>query len=84
MIAQFGKNSGYIGENLTGTYLMELVGEILARVQREIGGGVVYLECEDNEKLLHFYQREDVGFRIFNERFSADDGIKYIQLFKLI
>ena len=43
---------------LSGNSLMESAMTILSVVQHDIGGGIVYLECEDNEKLLTFYQNE--------------------------
>lgn len=60
---------------------MDLAFEVLERVQHEIGGGVVFLECEDKPKLLDFYQNEKSGFVPFNERYSVSDNTKYIQLF---
>ena len=35
-------------------------------IQNEIGGRYVYLECEDKEKLLAFYQHN--GFILFGKR----------------
>ena len=84
LIAQLGKNSNYSGKQLSGNHLMRLTEEILCQVQREIGGGIVYLECEENEKLLNFYRNEENGYRIFDDRFSLVDNTKYIQLFKFI
>lgn len=55
---------------------------ILAAVQREIGG-MVYLECEDRPKLLAFYENEQNRFRVFGERYSDKDQVKYIQLLRL-
>lgn len=82
LIAQFGKNYALDAEKrLSGNELMDLAFEVLERVQREIGGGVVFLECEDNPKLLDFYQNEKNGFVPFNERYSVSDHTKYIQLF---
>lgn len=49
LIAQFGKNDGVLA--LRGNELMELAFEVLENVQRQVGGGVVYLECEDKEPL---------------------------------
>ncbi len=84
LIAQFGKNYGFKGDmTLSGNSLMDDVFEILERVQRDIGGGIVYLECEDQEKLLGFYQNDKNRFKIFGERFSEADQTKYIQLLKL-
>lgn len=83
LIAQFGKNCmKREGEPLSGNCLMEYTMEILAMAQQLVGGGIVYLECEDKPKLLSFYQNEHNHFQIFNERFSESDGTKYIQLFR--
>lgn len=82
LIAQFGKNYNYNGQPIEGDYLMQLVFEVLEKVQRQIGGGIVYLECEDREQLLKFYQKENNGFQVFDERYSLVDNTKFIQLFK--
>ena len=57
LIAQFGKNDRY-KEKVTGNELMDMTMNILVAVQREIGGGVVYLECEERPQLLSFYENE--------------------------
>lgn len=84
LIGQFGKNYQY--QNILkpdGKELMEAVFRILKHVQREIGGGVVYLECENKPQLLQFYQNDINRFRIFGERFSKPEGVTYIQLLKI-
>lgn len=79
LIAQFGKN--YQQESdLQGNQLMEYVFEVLEQVQRQVGGGVVYLECEDKEPLLKFYNNDANRFRVFDERYSLTDNTKYKQL----
>lgn len=70
-----------LGKGINGNELMDLTFEILEKVQHDIGGGIVFLECEDKVKLLNFYQSEKNGFIPFNERYSVDDNMKYIQLF---
>jgi hypothetical protein len=83
LIAQFGKNYGVNnGHTIEGNRLMELAMDILKRVQHQIGGGVVFLECEDNPVLLDFYQNERNGFRIFGERYSDTDHVKYLKLLR--
>ena len=79
LIAQFGKNYQQMSD-LQGNQLMEYVFEVLEQVQRQVGGGVVYLECEDKEPLLKFYNNESNRFRVFDERYSLTDNIKYKQL----
>ena len=85
LIAQFGKNfsdSIVQPHDWNGTRLMEKALETLCLVQRTVGGGIVYLECEDKPKLLEFYENEQIGFHQFGTRFSGTDNITYIQLLR--
>ena len=83
LLAQFGKNYGVDGGNhVSGSELMELVNDILLDIQRRIGGGIVYLDCEDRPQLISFY--EDKGFQKFAERFSEEDNQKYIQFMRFL
>lgn len=83
LIAQFGKNSAYNGSrNISGNKLMDFCFEILESAQKQVGGGIAFLECEDKKQLLNFYQNENNRFRIFGERFSESEGKKYIQLLR--
>ncbi len=85
LVAQFGKNYQYEeSEVLTGNELMDMTIVTLKEIQRQIGGGVVYLECEDKPKLLSFYQNRENRYQIFGDRYSARDSVKYIQLMKII
>ena len=81
LIAQFGKNYAYDSQ-ISGDRLMDYVFDVLYKIQHLIGGGIVFLECEDNEKLLEFYQSENNGFKKYGERFSDRDNKKYLQLLK--
>lgn len=82
LIAQFGKNDQY-KEKISGNALMDITMSVLVAVQHEIGGGVVYLECEDRPQLLSFYENEQNRYRVFGERYSDRDKVKYIQLLRL-
>ncbi len=83
LIAQFGKNlNESVGNVPAGVQLMENAVKVLQKVQHDVGGGVMYLECEDKQKLLSFYGNSQNGFRVFNERFSEADQTKYIQLLR--
>jgi hypothetical protein len=85
LVAQFGKNYAVDGGNaISGTVLMDLVCDHLKEVQHEVGGGVIFLECEEHEKLLNFYQSPENGFKVFGERFAEADGVKYIQLLRFL
>ena len=83
LLAQLGKNyaveaSGRIG----GKQMMKFVNDILLDIQRRIGGGVLYLDCEDNPKLKNFYVSEN--FKEFADRFSSEDERKYIQFMRFL
>lgn len=83
LIAQFGKNSAYVGtRNISGNKMMDLCFEILVSVQKQVGGGIAFLECEDKKQLLNFYQNDNNNFRVYGERFSKTENIKYMQLLK--
>lgn len=82
LIAQSGKNFQHDISLITGQELMDLTMLALKDIQNQIGGGMVYLECEEKPQLLNFYQGEKNGFRIFGERYSEKDEMKYIQLLK--
>ena len=83
LIAQFGKNYAVEQpEDWNGIRLMEKTFETLAKVQHQIGGGVVYLECEDEPKLLEFYQNSQNHFKVFDVRDSESENITYKQLFR--
>lgn len=82
LIAQFGKNSS-CNLSISGDEIMNMALSILSKVQREVGGGIVFLECEDNEKLLDFYQNENNRFIIYGNRYSNKENITYKQLLRL-
>ena len=87
LIAQLGKNFTNGNDTLiAGTDLLQLAVNKIRKVQKEIGGRFMYLECEDNPKLIEFYKR--CNFQIFGKRLLDKDetGIKgeyLIQLFAM-
>lgn len=81
LIAQFGKNySVDDGNRITGKELMHLTHNELLDLQRRVGGGIIYLDCEADAQLISFYEGE--GFRLFGERLSQKDGKSYLQYMK--
>ena len=59
---------------------MALATGVLVNIQRQIGGGIVYLDCEDKEELTSFYKRQN--FKQFDDRYSTEDNQKYIQFMR--
>ena len=82
LLAQFGKNYGVDGgSRIRGEELMEHVDDVLTDIQRRVGGGIVYLDCEDVPRLVAFYEGK-ARYKPFNVRHSTEDGIKYLQYMK--
>ncbi|MBQ7193236.1 MAG: hypothetical protein IJR98_02560 [Synergistaceae bacterium] len=78
LIAQFGKNYGVDdGKRISGSLLMDIANDILVSIQRQIGGGIIYLDCDDDENLKKFY--DDEKFQPFGERFAPEENQQYIQ-----
>lgn len=83
LIAQFGKNSAVSEKwKISGNELMDLAFEVLRHVQYFVGGGVVYLDCENTDKVLEFYKSDYNRFKIFGERVARSEGKLYLQLLK--
>ena len=62
---------------------MDMAISVLSKVQRQVGGGIVFLECEDNDILVNFYQNDNNRFVAYGERFSNKENINYKQLLRL-
>ena len=72
LIGQLGKNyaNGY-DKLITGDELLKLALDKVREMQYIVGGKIVYLECEQKEKLIDFYQSN--GFVNFGTRALARD-----------
>ena len=85
LIAQFSKNYNIPPEErMSGANLMDLTLTYIEDIQKQIGGGVVFLECEDHAELLNFYERDPNSFFPFGVRYSDTDMTKYIQLMRFL
>lgn len=87
LIAQLGKNFTDGNDTLiAGSDLLQLAVNKFRKIQKEIGGRFMYLECEDNKKLLTFYK--NCNFKVFGKRVLDRDetdinGNYLIQLFAM-
>lgn len=88
LIGQLGKNYADGNDTLiTGDELLKLALDKVSEIQKNSGGRYTYLECEDNPKLIKFY--ESNGFIQFGKRNLDPDetnirGSYLIQLLKKI
>nr|DAZ16319.1 MAG TPA: hypothetical protein [Caudoviricetes sp.] len=67
LIAQLGKNFTN-GNNtlISGTDLLHMAMQKIKKIQNEVGGRFAYLECEDVQKLIDFYETN--RFKRFGKR----------------
>ena len=89
LIAQIGKNFFDHNDRLiSGDELLKIACDKVQNIHSEIGGKVVYLECEDKPRLREFYERN--GFREFDRRpldktdrdlFKADYLVQMLRYF---
>ena len=84
LIAQIGKNFKIPEpQRIPGKDLLALAMGELRLAQYEIGGQVVFLECEDgNRKLKSFYEKN--AFVACGKRTDEVDGITYLQMFRFL
>lgn len=83
LIAQFGKNAEIAeAQQIPGSVLMSFAIDTLCIAQHVVGGGVIFLECENKEKLLAFYQNAKNGFKKYSVRRSQEEGKEYIRLLR--
>ncbi|HHX73897.1 MAG TPA: N-acetyltransferase [Firmicutes bacterium] len=74
LIGQLGKNFKNNYNNLiTGDELLLMACQKIKRIQMELGGKIVYLECEDKPVLTEFYERN--GFVTFGQRRLDSDEV---------
>lgn len=83
LLAQLGKNYA-VESSISGNRIMDLVYDRLAVVQHEIGGGIAFLECEDKERLIRFYESGTNAYKRFGVRYSRSDNVKYIQMLRFL
>ena len=87
LIAQLGKNyNAGANERITGEQLLQAAVDTIKELQYMVGGMVVFLEAEDKDKLLYFYQQEN-GFKKFDVRQTNSrkkDSHSLVQLLKVL
>lgn len=72
LIAQLGKNfTNSYNTLITGDELLKLALDKVEKMQSIVGGKIVYLECEDKERLIDFYSEN--GFVNFGKRMLDKD-----------
>jgi len=86
LIAQLGKNFNDKAKGrITGQELLEAAIRQTQILQYQVGGMVAFVEAENKEKLLSFY--ENYGFKRFDTRQTVSSGAEsheLVQLLKLL
>lgn len=77
LIGQLGKNEKY-SNLITGTQLLNLAFLEILKINFDIGGRLILVECENHPKLLRFYSEEG-GFKLYK---NEPDGL--VQLIRKV
>ncbi|WP_088815534.1 MULTISPECIES: GNAT family acetyltransferase [Listeria] len=75
LLGQLGKNCSTIAqkaESVTGEELLALVYKTVKQIHMLVGGRILYLECENNPKIIQFYIKN--GFALLNE-YETPNGL---------
>lgn len=87
LIAQLGKNFwDGLNERISGEQLLQAAVDTIKELQYMAGGMVVFLEAEEEEKLIHFYQDKN-GFKRFDTKEvkgRTEDAHMLVQLLKIL
>lgn len=88
LIAQLGKNfANESNMKITGEQLLQAAVETIKELQYMAGGMVIFLETEDKEKLIKFYEIDN-GFKRFDiretKKCDSDEAHELIQLLKIL
>lgn len=87
LIAQLGKNyANNANDRITGEQLLQAAVDTIKELQYMAGGMVVFLEAEDKEKLMHFYEEENRFKRFSVRQVQPKDGEDHmlVQLLKVL
>ena len=89
LVAQLGKNfTPECSKLITGAQLLNIAINRIAQIQRELGGKIVCVECEDKIKLVSFYEAN--GFVVIQKRknpqaaYSINQSDYLVQLAKYL
>ena len=83
LVAQLGKNfSPSLKNSISGSDLLDGALYILKGIQRGIGGTIVFLETQNNGKLLSFYQGN--GFKALGKRTALHKDGTTAELIRMV
>lgn len=87
LIAQLGKNyKNGANKRITGEQLLQAAVDTIKELQYMAGGMVIFLEAENEEKLMHFYEDKN-GFKRFDTKeikAGTEDVHILVQLLKVL
>ena len=80
LIGQLGRNDTIKSSELPGKDLLNMAISFISKAQKIVGGRIVMIDCENNNKLIKFY--EDNGFILIQEHNKKPMNL--IQMIKVL
>lgn len=85
LIAQLGKNfQNGINKKISGQQLLEIAITKVKELQYMLGGMVVFLETEENDKLLEFYAEQNVFMKFDTRKGTSKKEERLIQMLRVL
>ena len=83
LIAQFGRNFNESSESIKGQTMMDIVIAQIEIIQSLVGGKTVFLECENNIKLISFYESQNFKLLAVPSHFSKTNK-ELLQMYRIL
>ncbi len=83
LIAQFGRNFNKSSESIKGQAMMDIVIAQIETIQSLVGGKTVFLECENNSKLISFYESQSFKLLDSPSHFSMNNK-ELLQMYRIL
>lgn len=80
LIGQIGKND-FSGNPINLELIFEEIYTTIYQAQEVVGGRLIFLECENKEKLISLYQAN--GFEILQEEFKENKQLTFVLMYKI-
>lgn len=81
LLGQIGKNH-FLGNPINLESIFEEIYTMVNESRKNVGGRLLFLECEDNEKLINLYKNN--GFEILQKEYKRNQEKDFVVMFRAL
>jgi hypothetical protein len=78
LIGQLGRDDSVSSAELPGSEILEVAISFVKKAQKYVGGRIIMIDCENNEKVIQFYR--DNEFIIIQKHDKKDNLMQMIKV----